>query len=393
MITVLTGDMVSAGDSLIVDRGLKLLQIFNPGGKVLKLDRWKPIDDRLEEINQGKALILLGGPAIVEDIYPGIYPLTNDLSRIKVPIIALGLGVDIRPFTTRRLRDFRFKNSSKPLIDRLLGDFKWIGIRDYITQKVLLNNDINTGKVIGCPAWFNVDNLGQPIMNRKIETVAFAPGVSHLYGISDRESSFKQQNQVMAFMARNFSDKKKYCIFQDSLENDDLASTELRNIQQRLAKDASDFGFETVNCTYNVGRMIDTYKKTDLLISYRVHSHICMLSLGKPSLLVSEDNRGYGMNEFIGLRNFVPFCYDGLGVDDPTCEFAARYRPSARIIQVISSGFRGGSNLKFNPNLISELDEFLCQEFDNGFARYAGIHEVILRYFRKMEEFIKAIPS
>jgi len=378
MLTVLTGDKVSSGDALIVDRGINLLKHYYPDEEVLKLDRWKPIDDHMDKVNQSRALILLGGPAFERNIYPGIYPLVTDLNRIKVPILAMGLGASLLPYNETTVRQFRFTASSKPLLDRLVHDSRSVGIRDYITKRILVQNGITNADVIGCPAWYNLDTLGKPVKAAKIDKIAFAPGVRHLYYKS--RSSFIQQCEVMKFLRDFFPNVHKYAVFQDSMEKDDYKPMRMRQIQWKLAQEAERLGYEVVDCTYNLTNMIGTCQKIDLLVSYRVHSHICMLSMGKPSMLIDEDSRGYGMNDFAGLKGFSSFI-DSKGLLDRL--YISGW--SARIMRRLYPP-------KANPLLLTQLRDFLERELETGFVRYAGIHEVILWYYAKMENFIKNIP-
>ena len=50
--------------------------------------------------------------------------------------------------------------------------------------------------------------------------------------------------------------------------------------------------------------MIDLYSNCDLHIGYRVHAHVFMTSIKKPSILIKEDGRGEGMSEVIEGKCF-----------------------------------------------------------------------------------------
>ena len=377
MITILTGDKVSSGDALIVNRGVRLLNKLLPEQEILKLDRWKSIESRLDEINNGKALILLGGPAIVEDLYPGIYPLVPNLNDIKVPIIGMGLGATLRSYNNNKCNSFKFYQTSTPLLQRLSKDHKWFSVRDYITDKILKNNGVGNTLVTGCPAWFNLETLGKPVKCDSINTVTFAPGMGHF----SSKDSFSQQINVMKLMKIWFSKSKKVCVFQDSLGDDDYKTSKQIKTQTNLSKKAQELGFEVVNCTYNLANMIDIYKQADFLVSYRVHSHVCMLTFGKPSILISEDSRGYGFSDFVGLKIFSSFDDRGRIIDGYS-------KPGLR-----GKVIRKALPLKINPYLLDDLRCHIEQLLDNNFITYAGIHNVILKYYKRMERFVQSIPS
>ena len=90
---VLTGSKNNAGDYLIKLRGKKLLEEFRPDREVVDYNAWEKFDqERLDEVNSSKALVLLGGPALQSHMRPIIYPMVDDLNEIKVPIAKIGIG-------------------------------------------------------------------------------------------------------------------------------------------------------------------------------------------------------------------------------------------------------------------------------------------------------------
>ena len=75
---LLTGSKNNAGDFLIKDRAKDLFSLLKPSVKLIDYDAWEILDEsKLKEINNSKALILLGGPALQMHMYPKIYFLEN----------------------------------------------------------------------------------------------------------------------------------------------------------------------------------------------------------------------------------------------------------------------------------------------------------------------------
>ncbi|MBE0472302.1 MAG: hypothetical protein IBX55_22680, partial [Methyloprofundus sp.] len=90
---ILTGSKNNAGDFLIKHRAKKLFEAIRPDREIIDLNAWEPIDDqKLALINASKALILMGGPALQRNMYPGIYKLPANLDEITVPIATMGIG-------------------------------------------------------------------------------------------------------------------------------------------------------------------------------------------------------------------------------------------------------------------------------------------------------------
>ena len=90
---ILTGAKSNAGDYLIKYRAMQLLSALRPDRDIVDYDGWITLtDEQLDVVNQSRALILTGGPALQYKMYPGVFPLIDDLTRIKVPILTLGIG-------------------------------------------------------------------------------------------------------------------------------------------------------------------------------------------------------------------------------------------------------------------------------------------------------------
>lgn len=158
MYTLLYGAKKNVGDFLILDRAIKLLEEHRPDRKLNLVKRWLPIDDHIEEINNSKAILLCGGPAYQKDFYPGIYPLTEKLSSIKVPIIPFGLGW-FSEFANQDWDEFNFSNSSYLMIDRIHSSIPLSSTRDYYTEQILRENGFSNTIMTGCPAWYELNSI------------------------------------------------------------------------------------------------------------------------------------------------------------------------------------------------------------------------------------------
>ena len=90
---ILTGSKNNAGDFLIKHRAKKLFEATRPDREIIDFNAWEPINKKkLDVVNQSKCLILMGGPALQKNMYPGIYKLTENIDEIKVPITTMGIG-------------------------------------------------------------------------------------------------------------------------------------------------------------------------------------------------------------------------------------------------------------------------------------------------------------
>ena len=87
---ILNGSKNNAGDYLIKYRAKQLFSEIRPDRKIIDLNAYEKLSkEKLEVINSSKALILMGGPALVRNMVPKVYPLTGNIDDIKVPIIMM----------------------------------------------------------------------------------------------------------------------------------------------------------------------------------------------------------------------------------------------------------------------------------------------------------------
>ncbi|MCK5342683.1 MAG: polysaccharide pyruvyl transferase family protein, partial [Candidatus Heimdallarchaeota archaeon] len=119
MYILLTGGKKNIGDYLIGERTRKLLMHERPDRQIVEMYPWGPLDEKKDQINNSKAVIIHGGPGYQPNMYPGIYPLLKDLREIKVPIIPMSLGWKGIPGDDLSLRSYRFNDTSMELLKKI----------------------------------------------------------------------------------------------------------------------------------------------------------------------------------------------------------------------------------------------------------------------------------
>jgi hypothetical protein len=72
---VLHGAKKNVGDFLIRDRAKRLLAHFRPDRELVELPRWQSLEGHRDRLSGARAIVGMGGPAIVENLYPGVYRL------------------------------------------------------------------------------------------------------------------------------------------------------------------------------------------------------------------------------------------------------------------------------------------------------------------------------
>ena len=179
MIVLLSGQIKNIGDFLITDRGRKLLEHY-VDKEIHILDRTKDLTPHLDIINKSRFVVLCGGPAYATDIYGGIYPLVDDLDKIKVPIIPFGLGWS--GFPINRPQDFQFDSKSENFLKRVHGGILSSSCRDETTEFIVKNNGFQNVSMTGCPVWYDLNYIDEKFSPRKIENIVITtPAAPRLF--------------------------------------------------------------------------------------------------------------------------------------------------------------------------------------------------------------------
>ena len=294
MIVLLSGQIKNIGDFLITDRARRLFEEF-VDKDIIILDRTKDLTPKLDIINKARFLVLCGGPAYAPDIYRGIYPLVEDLSKIKVPIIPFGLGWCGRPFNEPM--KFTFDNQSMHFLSAVHKEIENSSCRDIITEAILKNNGLENVTMTGCPVWYDLESIGKPLTNRPIKNIVFTTPASirHIWQtiklLKLTRKIFPKANIIMTFHRGILPDKHTSLksglgyIVMCLLAKLFVRKVEIRDVSYDLEK-------------------IEFYKSCDFHIGYRVHAHLYFLSKRLPSILINEDGRGVGMVKSLGMEVF-----------------------------------------------------------------------------------------
>lgn len=289
MIVILTGAKKNVGDYLIGSRARKLLRKF-VDDEIVELDRFQRLDSQLEVINKSRMLVLCGGPAYTENIYPGIYPLTNPVSAIKVPIVPFGLGWCGQP--ANHPERFIFNESSQKFLEAIHSDIRYSSCRDEITLSVLRRHGYQNVMMTGCPVWYDLPSMGKglqlPTFNRIIYTT---PASVRLV---------RQNSQIMSLLRRSFPKAEIVCSFHRGILPDSHTSIKTSIGYSLMAAEAYRHGLKVVNASYSLEK-INFYRDFDFHVGYRVHAHLDFISRRNASILINEDGRGQGMVRALGL--------------------------------------------------------------------------------------------
>jgi polysaccharide pyruvyl transferase WcaK-like protein len=311
--------------------------------EIIPLDRFKAIDDHLDTINKARCVILCGGPAYTSSIYPGVYPLTEDLSKIKVPIIPYGLGWSGKPMNDPL--SFQFDEHSKAFLNNVHKSITASSCRDVLTEQVLKNQGIKNVTMTGCPVWYDLPSIGKSFKeNDDVKKIVITTPAS--------QALLFQTLKVVRLTKKKFPKAKLYLSFHRGILPG-KGNGMRKFISYALMCLGSFFIKPSIKITNVEGdlRKIKYYDDCDFHIGYRVHAHLYFLSKRIPSILINEDGRGRGQVLSMELPEF--------NIDDP------------KLIEKLSHTLDSYKKEKFNS--FKRIGTFIDQRFEIMKSFLAGI--------------------
>jgi hypothetical protein len=377
MYTLLVGAKENAGDFLIVDRAKKLLKEHRPEHEFLELRRWESLDPYLDDVNRTSAIILCGGPAYQKTFYPGIYPLVENLNRIKVPLIPLGLGWKGFPGDETNLENYSFTDSSIALLRKIHAEARITSCRDYLTKRVLARHGFNNVMMTGDPAWYDLTHIGKSFVPpSNLNSIILSTPAYNIF--------YPQSIEVAKALKTLFPEAKVLCTFHHGWNESTYLSREKAISFQHLKEAFERNGFETITLAADLQGMEDLYRNADLHVGYRLHAHLYFLSHRKPSFLLEEDGRARGASETLGLRGIPAWSRSG----DPM-----QYTkiPNIRYVRGLVRRILK-SEVVARPYAINEIISYIKEEFEDGFIRFRETQSVIDNYYEVMVNFLRSLP-
>lgn len=287
-IVTLTGAFKNAGDYLIGHRARNLLWA-HVNAEVIDVNRKEITESHYDLFNSARAVLLTGGPAYQEKIYPAVYNL--DLSRINVPVLPYGLGWKGK--LGQAPEDFRFSPDATEFVQAVHADkTKFSSARDHLTVEMLAANGVANVAMTGCPAWYDETKLSQDYtFNKEPKVVVFSmPAVPQA-----------QVPAILAKLAKTFPRSKRYLSFQAGYTSThSKRSAEYTKWNRQMMVRGLLHGFKPIEFAGNFPKFEQFMQTVDFHIGYRVHSHIFCISQRKGSILIAEDSRGVGQVAAMG---------------------------------------------------------------------------------------------
>jgi hypothetical protein len=276
-VITLTGAFKNAGDYLIGHRARALLSA-HVNAQVIDVNRREVTEQTYELFNSARAVVLTGGPAYQEEIYPKVYNL--DLSKIQVPVFAYGLGWKGK--LGQQPQDFRFAPAAAEFVSAIHADKqRFSSARDHLTVNMLAANGVTNVSMTGCPAWYDETKLEQDY--------EFNPNVKRLV-LSMPAVPQKQIPSIVRKLARTFPKAERFIAFQAGLKSSHpYWGQKYSEWNAKQMAYGRKHGFTPLDFESDFDSFQSFMSTIDFHVGYRVHSHIFSLSQRKTSMLIAED--------------------------------------------------------------------------------------------------------
>lgn len=300
---ILTGSKNNAGDFLIKYRAKEIFKNERPDREIIDINGWEKFTpDILELVNSAEALILMGGPALQKHMYPNVYPLVDDLSSITTKIVMMGVGWKSLSGNWIDSVNYQLGSKCESLIQRIKNDGLTSSVRDYHTKNVLNHHGLDNVLMTGCPATYVEEYFDTIVEEGTLKKISFSLGVSFINSekmltqmkttISELEI-YCEKNNIELEVVFHHGTNKKFLTTHGSFEKH-------LNEHQKFINWLDTNALKWVDISGSAEKLINYYSSTCLHIGYRVHAHIFMNSISKPSILIAEDGRGKALRRVFG---------------------------------------------------------------------------------------------
>jgi len=375
---ILTGSKNNAGDYLIKFRAKQLFAELRPDREIIDINGWETLSpSNLAVINESKALILMGGPALVEDMVPRVYGLADAIDKIKVPVVMMGTGWKSQKGNWENTYTYKLNPKTAELVNKVNNSGYLSSVRDYHTLNALRFNNCENVLMTGCPAYYDQKHINTEFSPKPVSKVAFSLGVSFI----ESPSMFKLMKENVLACQNMFSDKEFEVVFHHSLDRAKFVSA-YKSASNHVKKhnEFADW-LESEKIKYkdisgSAENLMNYYSTVDLHIGYRVHAHIFMNSIAQKSILISEDGRAKGVKGAIG----------GVVLDG---YFDFKNGFVSKVLNRLLPAYD-----RFTPNtfLTKELLEEIKYEERIEFSRFKNSRRRIDSNYKIMSQFLKQLP-
>ncbi len=376
---LLTGSKNNAGDYLIKHRAKLLLSKYFPNTPIIDYNGWESLtDDKIQVINKSRALLLTGGPALQLNTIPNVYNLTRtNLDQIQTPILMFGVGWYSKKGKWEDTYSYPLSEDTLNLLRKIESSGHLSSLRDFHTLNVLQQYGFKNFIMTGCPATYV--HPKPELSSHKIDKISFSTGVSFL----NSPTMYQQTLNILKLLIKKYGSEKIKVVFHHSIDKNKylgVYKTDQKNFEtyDRFIQWLKSSKLDYIDISGSHEHLIEHYNSTDFHIGFRVHAHIFMSSITKPSILLSEDGRGIALKQVLGG-----------GILNAVNSYKDKFSLLERVINKISPL----DIYTPNDHLIEEIDRTLDYELVSKQQLQNQVQKNIENNLIQMEHFLTQLPK
>lgn len=259
--------------------------------------------------------IIAPGFSVVDETYPKLFGLYTDLNRLN-NFFPIGCSFQHTLPALSAFDGHQYGDATLDFLKRIVEKSGPMMCRDQLIVEMLVRNGIDA-LYCGDLAIYDEDRIGTRFTPpNRVESVVFT--------IQHHDRYDQQSFEVLRLIKRRFDSARLFVAFH----------SKPNKRSQKVAAFAATLGFEPLALSGDVANL-DVYDGIDLHIGYRLHGHISFLRRRKPSVLLVEDARSFGLANTPGTE---VGCVDALAVEAMIGDICA----PEKVIQYVEAQMENG---------------------------------------------------
>lgn len=287
----------NVGDNLIANSAIALVKARNRHFEPVTEFREKNLDPYPDG---GLQTIIAPGFSVSDGVYPKLFGLYSNLERLK-NFFPVGCSFQHVIPSHATFESYQYGTETQKFLRLIASRSGALPCRDQLIVKLLHRYDI-PAVYSGDLAIYDEDKLNTPFMPpAAINSVVFT--IQH----HDRYDA--QSFKLLELIKERFPESKLYVAFHSKVGPK----------PQKIANHAVSLGFTELHLYGDVSNL-EVYDSMDLHIGYRLHGHISFLRRRKPSILLVEDARSFGLAHTPGTD---VGCFEALSLETMEADMLA----------------------------------------------------------------------
>lgn len=285
----------NVGDKFITESAIKLVRLRVPSYDPLIIFREDPLD---QYEKKSVRTILAPGFSVKDGTYPDIFCLYKNLSNLPDDFYPVGCSFQHWIPQLKTYENYEYTERTLEFLRLIVRRSGAIPCRDLLIVELLNRNNV--------PAFYCGDLV---LYDHDVIGSRFTPPESIrslVFTIQHKPKFSKQSFEMLDLIRSEFPGATLYVAYH----------SEVNQKSEEVAGYAKSLGYIEIDMSGRV-ESLSLYDEIDLHIGYRLHGHISFLRKRKPSLLLIEDARSFGIANTgpLSVGTFDAVTMDGTSVD------------------------------------------------------------------------------